>query len=456
MAWLRAVALGCWGVQGRVDFRTLIWLGNLGLIALAAILVAGLCRRGESPSLLALVPLALLSPIQGKQMIWAMAAVSNYWALAFSAGALLLLCRGTRRTFGWASLLGAVAIFTSGQGLFCFAAGLVVLAIGRRWRQALVWLGIMAISAALYFHHYVRPAYHPAPEVSWTALQFFFAVVGGSLSELVCRILEPLLTEPHLEAALVPTIQAATGVLLVGLTGWLWIKRYYQRSLFVSVFLLYLLLLCAAVSVSRSGFGVQQALMPHYKVISASISVLVAVGLLDARQGNQLKPAAEAVALLGGTLFCLSSWCVCYPGVRAFSEQMAEARNWFVQRQDGRGVMSMALREQALDILWHSYLTGLLQLEGLNGGHPVRLSFARLTRIAVPCSQSLAVSQTAGAKEVARLLCAGGDLLVIPAHRSPETTDFAGSLLLYGGDLRYRLRARFATAPNNPRARPGG
>jgi hypothetical protein len=30
----RAVALTCWAVQGRVAFRTLIWLGNLGLLAL--------------------------------------------------------------------------------------------------------------------------------------------------------------------------------------------------------------------------------------------------------------------------------------------------------------------------------------------------------------------------------------------------------------------------------------
>ena len=168
VAWLRAVALTCWAVQGRVDFRTLIWLGNTGLIALAVILMAGSRRSVRWPSLLALIPLALLSPIQGKQMIWAMAALSNYWVLAFAAVALLLLSAGTGPAFGWACVSAVLATFTSGQGLLCFPAGLALLVVERRWPRALGWLGIMGLSALAYFHNYTRPSYHPAPEISWS------------------------------------------------------------------------------------------------------------------------------------------------------------------------------------------------------------------------------------------------------------------------------------------------
>src|SRR5208282_2541490 len=238
VAWLRGVVLTCWAVQGRVDFRTLIWLGNAGLITLAAVLVLGSRRSVRWPSLLALIPLALLSPIQGKQMIWAMAAISNYWVLAFAAAALLLLSMGTRATFRWACVLAVLATFTSGQGLLCFPGGLALLVAERRCALALLWLAIMGLCAVAHFHNYARPLSHPAPQISWTAVQFFPAAVGGALSDLACRSLALVLPNPRWEAALVPTIRAAAGLALIGLVAWLWVRRYYKRNPFVSVFLL--------------------------------------------------------------------------------------------------------------------------------------------------------------------------------------------------------------------------
>jgi len=449
VAWLRALALTCWAVQGRVDFRTLIWLGNAGLIALAATLALGTRRSVRWPSLLALIPLALLSPIQEKQMIWAMAAISNCWVLAFAAAAILLLSTGTRAAFGWACVLAVLAAFTSGQGLLCFPAGAVLLMIERRWRRTLGWLGIVGLSAVAYFHNYVRPSYHPAPEISWTAVQFFPAAVGGALSDLACRAVAPVLVDPRWEAALVPTIRAAAGLALIVLVAWLWVRRYYKRNLFVSVFLLYLLLLCATASVSRSGFGLDHALMPHYKVISVSIAVLVAVGLLDRRYPGPGEPCPQAAVLFGGTVFCLLSWCLFYSGVKAFSTNLAEGRRWFVQSQDGRGVMTLSQRQQALDILWHSYLTGLLPLADLSA-QGIRLSPERLSRIAGPRAQPLSASPSPEVCVVARLQWAGDDLLLVPDSVSVEASGAPGSLLLQRGKLQYFLPARAPTTPTNP------
>jgi hypothetical protein len=441
LAWLRAVALACWAAQERVDFRTLIWLGNAGLIALVLTLVAGARRSVQWPGLLALIPLALLSPIQEKQMIWAMAAVSNYWVLAFAAAALLLLSSGTRTGFVWACVLAVLATFTSGQGLLCFAAGVVLLVMERRWPRALSWLAIMGLTAVVYFHNFTQPSNHPAPQVSWTAVQFFPTAVGGALSDLVCRSLAPLLTNPRWEAALVPTIQAAAGLALIRLAAWLWARRYYQRNPFVSVFLLYLLLVCATASVSRSQFGLQHALVPHYKVISVSIAVLVVVGLLDQRYYVQGKPCPQAAVLLGGTLCCLLSWCLCYPDVKAFSQELAEGRRWFVQSQDGRGVMREPRRQEALDILWHSYLTGLLRFADLNGGQGIRLSPERLSRIATPYAWPPSSSPSLPGRLVAKLKWRGDELLLVPDSVSGEAPGATGSLLLERGKLRYVLPA---------------
>jgi hypothetical protein len=438
-------------VQGRVDFRALIWLGNAGLITLAAVLVLGGSRSVRWPSLLALIPLALLSPIQGKQMIWAMAAISNYWVLAFAAAALLLLSKGTRATFSWACVLAVLATFTSGQGLLCFPAGLALLVAERRWPRALRWLAIMGLCSVGYFHNYARPPSHPAPQISWAAVQFFPAAVGGALSDLACRSLVPVLPNPRWEAALVPTIRAAAGLALIGLVAWLWVRRYYQRNPFVSVFLLYLLLLFATASISRSGFGLEHALMSHYKVISVSIVVLAAVGLLDQRYPGLGEPFPHASVLLGGTLFCLLSWCLCYPGVKAFSANLAEGRRWFVQSQDDRGVMVFfPSHQQAVNILWRSYLTGLMPLADLNSAQGIRLSPERLSRIATLRAKSLSAPPSPEGRLVASLQWTGDDLLLVTDSVSAEASGATGSLLLQGGKLQYVLPARAPIAPNGP------
>ncbi len=382
-------------------------------------------------------------------MIWAMAALSNYWVLAFAAGGLLFLCSGTRQGFAWACVLAVLASFVSGQGLLCFVAGVVPLVLERRWPRALVWLTLMGLTAVVYFHNFTRPSYHPPPEISWTAVQFFLAAVGSAVSNLTCECLAPVLTDRRWEAALVPTIRAAAGLALIGLATWLWARRYYQRNLFLSVFVLYLLLLCATAGVSRSGFGVQHALMPHYKVISICIAVLVAVGLLDQRYGGSGKGCPQATVLLGGCVFCLLAWCLCYPGVRSFSKELAEGRRWFVEVQDGRGVMSARLRQPALDILWRSYLTGLLPLAELGGGKGIRLSPESLSRIATPCPQPLSAAVVLEGKLVAKLQWAGADLVLVPGSLSGDLSGAAGSLLLRGGELHYRLPARAPVAPDN-------
>ena len=272
---------------------------------------------------------------------------------------------------------------------------------------------------------------------------------GSALSDLACRSLAPVLTNLRLEAALVPTIRAAAGLALIGLAAWLCVRRYYRRNPFMSVYLLYLLLVCAAASVTRSQFGMQHALVPHYKVISVCIAVLVLVGVLDQRYGRLGTPCPQASILCGGTLFCLLSWALCYPGVHAFSSDLAEGRRRFVQSQDDAGLVRAPWHQEALDILWHSYLTGLLPLAELDGKQGMRFSPERLSRIATPSAQPHSSPPSPEDRVVAKLQWTGDDLLLVPGSVSAEASGATGSLLLKRGKLHYVLPARAPLAPNN-------
>jgi hypothetical protein len=109
----------------------------------------------------------------------------------------------------------------------------------------------------------------------------------------------------------------------------------------------------------------------------------------------------------------------------------------------------MPPREQAVDILWRSYLAGLLPLADLNA-HEIRLAPERLSRIATPCAQSLPAPPSPEVRVVARLQWAENDLLIIPDSVSAPASVTPGSLLLQQGRLEYVLPARAPTAPDKP------
>ena len=435
---LRLLVLSCRALEGQVDFRTLVWIGNLGLLSLTAILVAGANQSARWPAVLALLPLALLSPIQDKQMLWAMASISNFWVLAFAAAALLLLTRSSRLGFGFACALAFLATFTSGQGLLCFPAGIILLLFYRQWRRVAFWFGTMAVAIGCYLYGYVRPEHHPLPEISWTTLQFFPVAAGGALSELLCRCLTPVLPDPRWQAALFPTLQFLVGLLVVGLTGWLWFQRYYRRNPFLSIFMLYLLLLCATASISRGAFGLQQALMPHYRVISVCLTTLAVIGWLDWRYRHHPTACPQPAICAAGFAFCALAWALGYSSVRAFSIEQTEARRLFLQEQDARGFVRLPFREQAVDILWRSYLTGSLPFRDLETGGGPHLSVERLNRLAVRGADDLKLA--GAANRVAAGLCWRGDELIVLVGRPlPPETRAAGWLLVRGNALEYVL-----------------
>jgi hypothetical protein len=166
----------------------------------------------------------------------------------------------------------------------------------------------------------------------------------------------------------------------------------------------------------------------------------VAVALLDQRFPEPPKLRVHGAVLAGGACFCAVCWQVFYPGVAAFSKDLAEGRRWFLQTQDARSLrVWQPQREQALDIVWRSYLTGLMPMADLANPQGLRLSPQRLCRMGVLCRQTGSAPPPDGADWVARLEWSGEEVLLLPSPTTADATAGAGSLRLRDGRLEYVL-----------------
>jgi hypothetical protein len=164
------------------------------------------------------------------------------------------------RNFLLALAAAIAASLSSAQGLLLWPVGMIsILAVpwSRRVHGAAVWVFTGAAVWALYFRDYHMPADHPAFAFS---VDYLLAILGASLVASVWWAMV-------LGAAIIALVFVA--FLCTAKT-----RRWGDCSLWISC-IAFELLVALQVTVSRSGFGVAQALSSRY----ATYSVVVVIGL---------------------------------------------------------------------------------------------------------------------------------------------------------------------------------
>lgn len=164
LAGVRAVASTAVALSGEIDFRLLAVVGNLGVLATAAVLYLGFRPRAETPEkLLAFVPASwfLFQPQYWDSFFWATSALSNLWVLPISGLAFVALLHRKPIALAVAMTLAVVAALTQANGLLCLPIGLGLLGLQRRGRAATVWAVFSLALGGAYASGLSLPDGHP-------------------------------------------------------------------------------------------------------------------------------------------------------------------------------------------------------------------------------------------------------------------------------------------------------
>jgi len=185
---LRLVAEASAALSGSVDFRVLAFVGNAGVLALAAVLYRGFRPTAALPvKSLAFVPAAwfLFQPQSFDSIFWATSSLSNGWVLALCGAGFLALEKRGPIGVALAALCVTFAVGAQANGLVALPVGLAVLVAQRRPAASLAWLAFAIGLAALYAIGLALPDGHPGlgealsrPGVFAYALAFLGAAGG--------------------------------------------------------------------------------------------------------------------------------------------------------------------------------------------------------------------------------------------------------------------------------------
>lgn len=294
----RLVFLGQYYATGKIDFRSLILVGNLSLLLLAGVFSQTTYQSLPAPyRVLYFVPVCyvLFTLHFWELTLWGMASLQNLYVMVFVAGSLYLLTKSVGRpaAFWWSVALAVLATYTSGNGLFVFAVGVPVLLFLRQQRQLLIWLGVGIVATLLYFWGYKSPEAHPNVYDSLVnntgrAVDYFFTLSGSVFSAK-------------------PGHPARAGKLMlmlcVGLVTYLTSTKRVGTYLPQLAILLFLYTTCLVLTATRSGFGVAQAFSPRYGIISVMLMIGLGTLAVDVVRHRWLKPAL-------GIAFALTSFYI--------------------------------------------------------------------------------------------------------------------------------------------------
>ena len=287
-------------VLGQVDFRIIIWIGNIGWWLFAAGFATLFVRHGgiaKSGAIFA--TWMLVGYYDQENAFWAMTSVQNHWVIGFAFAACLSFSRrANTRWFAAALSLAIAATFTSGSGMLVFPA-LALMALcdyifshdrafsKRRIIGTFVFALVAISSCALYLHDMPRnndpSLVFPSEPVQRIkgVIGFFFCFFGNLL---------PFAW---------PAFIAGIGIVAWGLAISWFAPRYRQTSLAIFAFLAFLVATIIAGAIFRGG-DASGGLCGRYRLISIAIIVsLLYLTLVEAQLSEKLKTRLLLFSLTG-------------------------------------------------------------------------------------------------------------------------------------------------------------
>lgn len=265
----RIITLLTYYLLGSINFKLLMFIGNLSLIGLLAVLYSSYPH--DRNKLLYFLPVVLLLFQQQYwgDIYWAMASLSNLCVLFFAFLSLYLLTKPEMKYFFLSLFFLMLATFTNGNGFLVFFVGLFPVILSKHHKKILLWSIIGLGLILFYFHGYIKPAYHPSLlGHPIETLKYFFSFVGSSMG----------LTK---FGSFFSFISLLTGLALSAYFILLIKFEYYKHNLPVYLFLLFCFLSAFMTSLGRAGFGIEQSLSSRYRIYSVLFFILIYISIME-------------------------------------------------------------------------------------------------------------------------------------------------------------------------------
>ncbi len=273
----RLVVLLDFFFQGHVNFLSIVIIGNLGLVWIAVLLFVSPPKQPAKILLFCPVVLLLFQLQHWENTGFPTASIQSFYVIFFVLASLYLLSVEAKWALALACATFFLAIFTSGNGMFCILPGAFILINQKRYKALGVWIFIFVCSASFYFYSYQHQNTKIIELLLEKPLEMiitFFVAIGGFIN--FSKAWEPI--------GIGYPLSIMFGLIVTLFFLYLTFSKYYLRAPVLYGFLFFLLITCAAMAVSRvSHYSANElSTVSRYKIVSLcciSVSYLIFIDL---------------------------------------------------------------------------------------------------------------------------------------------------------------------------------
>jgi hypothetical protein len=260
IAFTRLITLASYYLTGKINFRLLVFIGNISLIGLLIIFWKSAAFTKKKFLYFIPVIFILFNVQYWGDIYFATPSISNLYVLLFAFASLYFLEKEPGKYFLFSSVLAMLAAFTSAEGLLVFFAGLPIVIYQKKLKRISLWACVGIACILFYFHGYIKPPAHPS------IIDSIFAHPAHTIAYLF-RFL-----------GLCCLLPLAAGILFSAYFIYLVKARFYKQNMALISFYLFLFLTGFAAALSRSGFDF---LPSRYRIISTLILVLSYLSFME-------------------------------------------------------------------------------------------------------------------------------------------------------------------------------
>ena len=264
-----------YGLLGYIDFAVLSIVGNIFVVIIYILTV----RAFKIPAAKGLTKLFLLLPIglllfqlqYASTLNFSMAGIQNISVLAFTLTAISMLANNSRIGFIGACISLLFAICASGNGFLLIPVGVLLLIERKRWAHIFIWITLSIVIALVYFVGYRMSSSIGSSEdglvikiFSQINAVYILAFIGSSIAKY----------QNHFPSVVF-------GIFLLFIWAIALKNKYSLQNPSVFYFFIFILLTSIAVSIIRSGLGVEQSLASRYGIYSNLVLILTYIFLME-------------------------------------------------------------------------------------------------------------------------------------------------------------------------------
>jgi len=294
----RLITLLDYSVFGQLNFRRLMFYGNVSLLGVVALWWTLLYRNRKPLYTLIPVPFIWLTLSHYENMYWGMASVQNFGVVVLSVWTLYCCVSRSRALFLFSLLLAALACLTSGNGLLVLPVGAVLLFLAPRWRRLMGWLIASGIYYWAYFSDFSRSPANPDSTFGVGLFIKGYLYFLGSFAE-------SLPVNNHAQVCLIlGSILFLVALSIVSTTLFRIVRNRYEydfskiTDLFCLGTVLFILGTALIVVYSRAGFGLEGLLTSRYKIYSFLLLIVTYLYVVIPIRGSFLSPYVSGIVFL--------------------------------------------------------------------------------------------------------------------------------------------------------------